>query len=111
MTFASHDRITAQLSSGCPAVTAQPSNGRSAVTNRTRLHDRKSLVDGRTAPARRFRDALASILSGLGDPSSISDADRTLARNAAALTVTAEELEARVARGEQVDPNHPDQDQ
>ncbi len=72
---------------------------RSALTNRTRLHDG---VDGRSALARRFRDLVASFAEELGG-ASLSASDMAIARQAAACAMQAEALQANLARGEAVD--------
>jgi hypothetical protein len=71
---------------------------RSAVSNRTRLLDG---VDGRSASARRFRDICRSYeLEAGGD---ISEVERDLIRQAAGLTLRAEQLQAAIVNGEMVD--------
>jgi hypothetical protein len=58
-------------------------------------------VDGRSALARRFRDLCESLAADLGG--ALSQADQLTIRSAAALAVHAEELQARIIRGELVD--------
>ena len=74
---------------------------RSAITNGKRLHDG---VDGRSKCARRFRDLVGSSSTAFGGMARLSEAERSLVRQAAALTVRAESLQARVVRGDDV--NH-----
>lgn len=67
---------------------------RSAVTN-----GRKLFVDGdgRGPYARRFRDVFALHLSDLGGSEAVSEAERSIVRRAALLTVELEQLEAAFA--------------
>ena len=60
-------------------------------------------VDGRSASARRFRDLYQGFCRDLGDDP--SEADKALARTAAALATNGELLQARLAAGEAVDPD------
>lgn len=71
---------------------------RSAITNGSRLLAGE--VDGRTAPAKRYRDILAEISSDVGGPDIMSEAQRQLARLAAALSVEAEQMAAKSISGE-----------
>lgn len=75
----------------------------SRVTNGRSLFIDK--VDGRNAAARRFRDIYGELLSGLGGQDGTNEAQRQLVRRAAALSVQAEQLDARLANGEPVDTN------
>lgn len=72
-------------------------SNRSAVSNRSRILDG---VDGRSATARRFRDLIASYEAELGG--NVSDVERDLIRQAAGLTLRAEQLQAAIVRGEPV---------
>ncbi len=69
-----------------------------AVSNGSRLHAKG--IDGRTRDARRFRDLVASFSDGEAD---LSEADKALVRNAAALAVKAERMQAAIVKGEDVD--------
>lgn len=73
---------------------------RSAVTNASRLVQG---ADGRSAIARRFRDVYNEVIGDLGGADATSEAERQLARRAAALATYAENIEAKLARGEDVD--------
>ena len=73
----------------------------SAITNGSRLH--APGIDGRTRDARRFRDLVASFSEGLGGDGALNEADRALVRNAAALAVKAEAMQAAIVKGENVD--------
>lgn len=71
---------------------------RSAVTNGSRLLSGD--VDGRSAAAKRYRDILAEISSDVGGADIMSEAQRQLARLAAAMSVEAEQMAARSISGE-----------
>jgi hypothetical protein len=75
--------------------------GRSAITNGTRLHSNSAKVDGRTQSARRLRDLITAFSKDLGD--GLSEADLSLVRTAAALTLQLEMLQADLANGVPVD--------
>lgn len=79
---------------------------------RSRIGNGKSLflntvggepVDGRTLPARVFRDTLAEIVSDLGGRCNISEGEYQLARRAAALSVDCLFAESRQAAGQPLD--------
>src|SRR5436305_446958 len=74
-----------------------PTN-RSAVSNRSRILEG---VDGRTTAARRFRDICLSYEQEAGGV--VSEVERDLIRQAAGLTLRAEQLQAAIVRGEEVD--------
>ncbi len=75
---------------------------RSKITNGKRLHQ-KGTADGRSAEARRFRDLVASFAASLGGEAALSEADRALIRNAAALTLQCERMQAAAVDGREVD--------
>jgi hypothetical protein len=77
------------------------STTRAAVSNGSRLHAKG--IDGRTRDARRFRDLVDSFSASLGGESALSEADKALVRNAAALAVKAERKQAAIVKGEDVD--------
>jgi hypothetical protein len=60
-------------------------------------------VDGRSVDARRYRDLTMSLADDLGGASSLTEAQRALVRQAAAMIVQSEKLQAEVLRGEVVD--------
>ncbi len=60
-------------------------------------------IDGRTLPARVFRDTLAEIVSDLGGRAAISEAEYQLARRAAALSVECLIAESKQAAGQALD--------
>ena len=74
---------------------------RSRITNGSSLH--LSEVDGRSAPAKRFRDILAAIVSDLGGADMLSEGQRQLARRAAMMSVECEALEAKSVAGGEID--------
>src|SRR3712207_4563673 len=59
-------------------------------------------VDGRTVAARRFRDLIAEFSADLGGMAALGNAERTLIRQAAALTMEAERVQAFIVKGEHV---------
>jgi hypothetical protein len=68
---------------------------RSKVSNGTRLLQN---VDGRSSSARRFRDLVNAFEEEVGGP--LSEVERGLIRQAAALTFKAEELQSALVKGE-----------
>lgn len=75
-------------------------------TLRSRITNGKQLlanVDGRTADARRYRDLTISLADDLGGAAGLSEAQRALVRQAAAMIVQSEALQAAVLRGELID--------
>jgi hypothetical protein len=69
------------------------SNGRDLLPN----------VDGRSLMARRYRDIMSAIASDQGGINRLSEARLQLIRRFAAAACLAEQLEAKLARGEQID--------
>ncbi|MCK1450102.1 hypothetical protein IVB36_04060 [Bradyrhizobium sp. 35] len=71
-----------------------PSKTRSRISNGSAVLEG---VDGRSAPARRYRDVLAELISDIGgDP---SGAQTAIARRASALCVVCEQAEAEMVAG------------
>ena len=60
-------------------------------------------VDGRTYGARRYRELSMSFADDLGGADKLTEAQRTLVRQAATLHIQAERVQAAVLRGEAVD--------
>ncbi len=87
-----------QLSDG--SLSDRPPATRSAVTNGAKL---LSGLDGRTLAARRYKDIAFSLADDLGGAAELTEAQRCLIRQAAALTVHSEQLQAAMLRGEAVD--------
>lgn len=75
--------------------------------SRTRVTTGKQLflerVDERSLVARRYREVLSSLVSDLGGPESMSEAELIIARRAASLVVVAEQYESRMAEGGKLD--------
>jgi hypothetical protein len=74
--------------------------GRSRVSNG---HDLLPDVDGRSVMARRYRDITNAILVDQGGADRCSESRTQLIRRFAAAAVLAEQLEARLVNGEQID--------
>ena len=74
---------------------------RSAVTNGTRLMPE---VDGRTLWARRMRDLMNAHIADMGGDDAVSEAERSLARRAAAITTELERMESVFAQAGAADP-------
>ena len=72
---------------------------RSAVSNGRLLPG----IDGRSMPARRYRDIAGAIISDQGGTDQLAEVRLQLIRRFAASSVMAEHLEAKLARGEQID--------
>ncbi len=90
--FASKQSMSADSATLVPIST----HARSAVSNGSRLHDR---VDGRSAAARRFRDLVAELTAEAGGTEGLSAAERNAIRQAAAVMLRAEQLQADIVRG------------
>ena len=59
-------------------------------------------VDGRSVLARRYRDIMGAVVSDQGGAEHLSEAQLQLIRRFSAASMLAEQLEARLAQGEQV---------
>jgi hypothetical protein len=82
------------------AAAERPSTIRSRVTNGSKAI---AGVDGRSAEARRYRDLAMSFADDLGGADILTEAQRALVAQAAALTVQSERLQGTMLRGEAVD--------
>lgn len=71
---------------------------RSAVSNRSRLLQN---VDGRSSSARRFRDLVTAFEAEIGGE--LSELERGLVRQAAALSLKTEQMQESIVRGEAID--------
>lgn len=82
------------------AIARRPPTVRAAVTN-----DPLALrgVDGRSVAARRYRDVAIALADDLGGQDRLSEPTKILVRQAAALTVQVEGLQARIVAGHDVD--------
>jgi hypothetical protein len=75
-------------------------------TARSRVSNGRDLlpgIDGRSIVARRYRDIAAAILADQGGEAQCSESRKQLIRRFAAAAVLAEQLESRLANGEQID--------
>jgi hypothetical protein len=79
---------------------ARPPQIRSAQTNDPLL---VRGVDGRSVVARRYRDIACALASELGGQDQLSEPAKLLIRQAAALTVQVEQVQAKIVAGEDVD--------
>ena len=77
-----------------------PSRQRSRVTNGSKLI---ADVDGRSAEARRYKDVAMSLADDLGGAAGLTEAQRALVRQAAAMIVQSEKMQGAMIRGELVD--------
>lgn len=82
-----------------PSTARRPSAQRSAVSNGTRI---LVGVNGNSAMARRYRDLVESLTNEQGGD--LTEGEVLRIRNVATLHLHAEELAARIVRGEPVDP-------
>jgi hypothetical protein len=79
--------------------TAEKAHARTRISNgRDVLPD----VDGRSVVARRYRDIIGAVVSDQGGAEHLSEARLQLIRRFSAASVLAEQMEARLARGEQI---------
>jgi hypothetical protein len=78
--------------------TYQAPTTRSAVSNGSRLHQN---VDSRSSSARRYRDIVAAFQAEIGGI--LTEAERGLVKQAATLTLRAEQLAEDVINGKPVD--------
>jgi hypothetical protein len=82
-----------------PSVADRLPSQRSRVTNGSKL---MAGIDGRSAEARRYRDLCLSFADDLGGADGLTESQRALVRQAAALTVQSEKLQGAMLRGEDV---------
>jgi len=86
--------------------TTHRSLDRKSSRQRSRITNGRSLlpdVDGRSLLARRFRDIQNAIVGDQGGPEHLSEARLQLIRRFAASAVLAEQLESKLANGEEID--------
>ena len=74
-------------------------DARSAITNGKKLLP----WNGRSAQARRLKDLILAFAEPLGGFERLAEFEKAMIRNAASMTVTLEDLQARVAQGERID--------
>ena len=75
---------------------------RSAVSNGTRLHQDQK-IDPRRGEARRLKDLDYALGDEVGGFDALGEGDRWAVRSAAALLLRLEQLQAAMARGQEVD--------
>lgn len=88
------------MSTASGALAPRKPVARSRVTNG---NDVLPGVDGRSLVARRYRDVIAAIVVDQGGADHLSEARLQLIRRFAAAAVLAEQMEAKLARGEAID--------
>ncbi len=77
-----------------------PKQAGTKPTNKSRVSNGSAIlsdVDGRSVWVRRFRDVIESHVADLGGGQVVSEAERSIVRRAAALTVELERLESQFA--------------
>jgi hypothetical protein len=77
-----------------------------SLTNRSRVSNGREIlpgIDGRSAAARRVYDICSAIAADLGGADRLSETRLSLVRRFASLATLAEEQEARLAEGKEVD--------
>jgi hypothetical protein len=91
---------SAQSPAEWSAIVARAPSARSAITNDPlRLRG----VDGRSATARRYRDLCMEYADTLGGAAVLGPAVQAMIRQAAAITIQMELLQAKIVAGEDVD--------
>jgi hypothetical protein len=94
------DAIVPRKSPDTRTVEQRRSHARSRLTNKKDiLRD----IDGRTLIFRRYKDITAAVAADQGGFDSLSEARLQLVRRFSACCVLAEGMEARLARGEEID--------
>jgi hypothetical protein len=78
----------------------RPVNNRSKISNGSRM---LAGVDGRSAEARRYRDVAIALADDLSGQDKLSEPAKILVRQAAALTVQVESLQAKIVSGRDID--------
>src|ERR1035437_6296617 len=79
---------------------------RTSTTNRSAVTNGSNLlvgIDGRSPAARRFRDLVTAYTAEIGGD--LTEVERGLVKQAAALTLTAEGMQADIINGKPVDPD------
>jgi hypothetical protein len=91
--------VVQQKSADSRPIRQRKSHGRSRISNG---HDVLPDVDGRSVIARRYRDITRAILVDQGGIEQCSESRQQLIRRFAAAAVIAEQMEAKLARGEEI---------
>jgi hypothetical protein len=92
--------VRVSMSLDCAEFVDRPPRARAALTNGSLL---PAGVDGRSATARRFRDLLAQLSREVGNGEALSVREQALIRQAAAIMVRIEALQASIVSGDPVD--------
>ena len=92
--------VVQQKSADSEPIRRRKSHGRSRVSNG---HDVLPDVDGRSVIARRYRDIARAILVDQGGVEQCSESRQQLVRRFAAAAVLAEQMESKLARGDEID--------
>jgi hypothetical protein len=90
---ASSSEVSAVVSAKKPTARSRTTNGKQLLAG----------IDGRSAEARRYRDLCLSFADDLGGAAGLTESQRALVRQAAALTVQSEKLQGAMLRGEAID--------
>jgi hypothetical protein len=90
------------LSADSATKAAKKSQARSRVSNGATLLPG---IDGRSTWARRFRDVIEALTVDAGGPDALGEAERSLIRRTAALTVELERMEEAFAAAGAADPD------
>jgi len=88
------------------AVAASSGDRSNAAVRRSALVPRLRGVNGNSLGSRRYREVAMALADDHGGPDALDEPTRVLIRQAAGLTVEAENMQRRIARGENV--NHED---
>jgi hypothetical protein len=96
----------AHPSLGLPTVAAPSGDRSQAAVRRSALVPRLRGVNGNSLGSRRYREVAVALADDHGGPDALDEPTRVLIRQAAGLTVEAENVQRRIARGEAV--NHED---
>jgi hypothetical protein len=99
LSASSGSTLAVRMPDESPASSARKPTARSRVTNGKEL---LANIDGRSTEARRYRDLCLSFADDLGGAAGLTESQRALVRQAAALSVQSEKLQAAMIRGEDV---------
>lgn len=97
-----------RVTHGCRLVPDSPEIASPKRPHQSRITNGSALllnVDGRTGWARRLRDLVALHLADLGGEGAVSEAEKSLIRRAATLTVELERMEVQFATDGAADPD------
>jgi hypothetical protein len=88
------DATSPQIGARHPMAQSRVSNGAELLPG----------IDGRSQPARRYRDLLGELAAPFGGLGAMPETLRQIARRAALLMLNSENIEAAACRGEVIDP-------